>query len=495
MAFQESPGPDSSFVTTFLPEDESNTDYFSQPHFTMYRQLAGGDPVIDFTVLSMAVVTMSLLLIVAMLRHQIDHIARGKEFFENVLEAAYHECKLNYLLPCPKTFGSREEFPVKVWTLALLFLTLFLNGSKLPTVSTLGIVEAVIFLVHHYYQDLNIEVERVFAEVHFTLFFVAIINAIMSCLLHFFATRVAEKQWVRLETIDIDHYVALRRQFDAMEENMKAVRDSEEQKKNYCEEGLHPAADDAHDTKQTNLFLKKLNNTRYPLLKASLRRVLDVKYKKLLIQVRFHELRLHFIESNQLDPKFRVSTYLKLCMNDVFKKLVHISTFSWLTLLACANLLYFITGVIASETMNPSSIGKTLSFVYVGYAMAFVLVSLLTGWKMKQIFFRIMKNEEWITRDEGDNQSARSARLAVAHSSSRVGNEDNGDRVHQRDHFWGGDPTNVVVLCQFMQFGYALALAVLLVFNKTIFVNETPFRWVGVYLVVPSVCYFLFVVS
>jgi hypothetical protein len=182
-------------------------------------------------------------------------------------------------------------------------------------------------------------------------------------------------------------------------------------------------------------------------------------------------------------------------MNDVFKKLVFISSFSWLILLGFANLLYFIAGVIASETKNAKSIGKTLSFVYVGYAIAFVLISILTGWKMKEIFFRIMKNEQWITRGEDDNQSTRSARHSIVRSNSRVGNEGNGDKVHQRDYFWGGDPTYVVVLCQFMQFGYALALAVLLVFNNTVFVKETPFQWVGVYLVVPCVCYFLFVVS
>ncbi len=54
----------------------------------------GGDPlVVDFTVLAMAVVTMVLLMIVAVVRHKIDHLARGKEIFVCVLEAVYHECK------------------------------------------------------------------------------------------------------------------------------------------------------------------------------------------------------------------------------------------------------------------------------------------------------------------------------------------------------------------------------------------------------------------
>ena len=390
--------------------------------------------------------------------------------------------------------------------------------------STLGIVEAVVFLVHHYYADLNIEVERVFAEVHFTLFFVAIINAIMSCLLYFFATRVAERHWDMLETVDIDHYVAVRRQFDAMEEQLQAIRDSER----FSAQGLNHAAtadgaDEAHSERnknETNVFFKILNYTKYPLLKANLKQVLDVKYKKLLVQVRFHELRLHFIESNGLDPKFRVSSYLKLCMNDVFKKLVHISTFSWLTLLACTNLSYFLMGIIASESKDPGSIGTTLSFVYIGYAIAFVLVSLWTAWKMKNIFFKIMQNEQWITRDgEGvDPLNQSSGRLPSSVSQKRISDmlfssergvaastsggagggigEDSGDKVHvhQLEYFWGADPTYIVVLCQFMQFGFALSLSILLVFNQAVLIKETPFGWVGWYFIVPSVCYCLFMV-
>ena len=62
--------------------------------FPYTRNLAGGDaPIIDYTALAMAVVAMSLLMIVAVVRHKIDQIAQGKEFFENVLEAVYHECK------------------------------------------------------------------------------------------------------------------------------------------------------------------------------------------------------------------------------------------------------------------------------------------------------------------------------------------------------------------------------------------------------------------
>lgn len=404
------------------------------------RHLAAIDsPSIDFTVLSMAVVTLSMLMIVAVLRHNIDKIAKGRDIFENVLEAVYHE------------------------------------------LSTLGIVEATIFLVHHYYPDLNIKVEFVFAEVHFTLFFVAIINAIMSCLLYFFASQVAESQWFRLETVDIDHYVAIRKQFDALEEQMQAIKSSEHGGKS------QKNIQHQNSSKETNTFIQAMTFSMIPSVKGNIKQMINVKYKSLLVQVRFHELRVHFIESNRLDPRFRVSSYLKLCMNDVFKSLVHISTFSWLILLACTNLMYFATGIIASETNNQEAIGYTFSFIYIGYCSAFILLSFLIAWKMKKIFFKIMKNKQWIKRED------------VEHMDTDTMNHRNKDEsmganhTHQLDYFWGGDPSFIVIACQVMQFGYALSLAILLVFNKNIFVKKTSFDWVGWYFVTPFLCYILFV--
>lgn len=92
----------SKFSTTFLNpnNDHEGSDFdfdFDFDHHP-HRDLAKAGPiVVDFTALAMAVVAMSLLMIVAILRHKIDHLARGKEFFENVLEAAYHECKFTYV--------------------------------------------------------------------------------------------------------------------------------------------------------------------------------------------------------------------------------------------------------------------------------------------------------------------------------------------------------------------------------------------------------------
>jgi len=434
------------------------------------RNLAGDGLSIDYTVFAMAVVTMGLLLIVAIIRHKIDHMARGKEYFENVLEAVYHE------------------------------------------LSTLGIVEATVFVIHHYFK-INVAVELVFAEVHFTLFFVAIINAIMNSLLYFFSHQVAYRQWVRMEAIDLDHYVAIRKQFDAIqgqleltkEENRRKIsKDSssrqlaKSQRRRLVKFEAHlndncEVETDAPSNIQPSMTESTTLGTRLSILKSKLKKRMDWKYRQLLVQVKFHELRVHFIEVNNLDPKFKVSDYLKVCMNDVFNEQVEISTTSWLVLLGGTLTIYFCMGVIAAQEKSQESVGVALSWIYMGYIVAFVFFSFWISFVMKKIFFKIMEHQKWVKKDNGpSNQMKRQQSIASFLSSfSSLGNRSEND-VRQIDYFPGGDPTYIVVAAQAMQFGYALAFAILLVFNKTIKKFDSPFGGFEAFLLVPLFCYALF---
>lgn len=419
---------------------------------------------VDYTVFGMAILTLGLLMIVGAVRYFIDAMAEGKFFFENVLEAVYHE------------------------------------------LSTLGLVEAGIFLLHKYYPELNISVEKVFAEVHFTLFFVAIINAIMSVLLYLFTTRVANKYWVRMETIDLDHYVAIRKQFEAVENALEELENAHLMKRRkfiddpvgkqvkFTDSVRSTASAYEHHTLTS--FVKNL--VYYSTRK---KRRLVRKHRKLLVQVRFHELRVHFIDSNQLDPRFKVSEYLKLCMLDVFYRFVHISFVTWLILLCFANVVYFCLGLLSAYE-NQSAVGTALTWVHVGYSILFLLTSLLIGRKMKSIFFLIMKNDHWVRRnDSGDIDPAilhrqlsmsnvrnqRTNRKLQGHQSDQ-----NKLTVRQEDYFWGGDPAYIIFAAQIMQFGYALELAIMLVFNKTLKDNVVDLNWWGYYLLVPLSGYLFF---
>ena len=60
-----------------------------------HRHLAGGgaEAEIDYTVLSVGVMTLGLLLVVEFVRHALDQAAIGRPFFKAVLEGVYSECK------------------------------------------------------------------------------------------------------------------------------------------------------------------------------------------------------------------------------------------------------------------------------------------------------------------------------------------------------------------------------------------------------------------
>ena len=58
------------------------------------RWLAGDKPeALDYSVLSVGVMTLGLILCVEVLRHKLDQIASHRAFFKVVLEATYSECE------------------------------------------------------------------------------------------------------------------------------------------------------------------------------------------------------------------------------------------------------------------------------------------------------------------------------------------------------------------------------------------------------------------
>jgi hypothetical protein len=53
-----------------------------------------GDLRIDYSVLSVGVMTLGLIMVVELFRHRLDHTAKGRPFFRTVLDGVYTECKL-----------------------------------------------------------------------------------------------------------------------------------------------------------------------------------------------------------------------------------------------------------------------------------------------------------------------------------------------------------------------------------------------------------------
>ena len=324
--------------------------------------------------------------------------------------------------------------------------------------ATLGCVEFCIFLLHKYYTRLNVEQELVFADVHFTLFFTALFNAFQSALLAFFTTRASERQWVRTEQLEVDHYVEIREEFERVEallyghEKETTARQYQTEKddsNNGSETSSSRGIEDAEMAFEFNCTsiagvcsnMKRF--VRYPHLYR--------KHQKLLVQIRFHELRVHFLQSNKLPLKFKVSDYLKRSELAVMIKLVHISTFAWLMLLGGVTLLYFLMGIVVYVTQDLQKVGVSLTYIFMGTMVFFVVLSLLIYNKMKSIFSTIMRK-----------------RLTSESMTGRHLSTGNTQITSQRDLFWGGNPEFIRSIIQFMQFGFAIALSILLVFWKDI---------------------------
>ena len=239
--------------------------------------------------------------------------------------------------------------------------------------ATLGIVELFIFLLHRYYEDLNVARELVFADVHFALFYTAIFNAFQSVIMAILSSRVSTKAWVFCEALDIEHYVELREEFDRITIELLNNHGSIGDGDNYGVVEL-----DNWKAIGRNL----LYFVRYPRLRA--------RYIELLVQVRFHQLRVQFLESNDLPITLKVSSYLKKAENTVFIKLIHVSTFAWLLLTGGLNLVYYLMSMVAYITEDKRTVGQSLTWIFFSMLVLFIFISLVVYNKMKAIFREIM---------------------------------------------------------------------------------------------------------
>ena len=74
----------------FSEEEES---YGWQALLHRFLKEKKDDGRMDYSALSVAVMTLGLIMVVEVLRHRLDHAAMGKPYFVAVLENIYAECK------------------------------------------------------------------------------------------------------------------------------------------------------------------------------------------------------------------------------------------------------------------------------------------------------------------------------------------------------------------------------------------------------------------
>ena len=229
--------------------------------------------------------------------------------------------------------------------------------------ATLGLVEFVVFLIIKYYDNLDKEKKEVFGDVHFAIFYTAILNAIQSCLTALFTRRNSTKLWVDTEHLELDHYVEIREEYDRVAEQIYE-----------------------HDSAWGGKIGKWVRNIVLFLRQPGL----VSRYQELRVQIRFHELRLHFLESNNLPLNLKVSDYLKRSELGVLIHLVHVSATAWLFLTGGLTLMYFLCGMIGYSTGDVDAVGAAMSGTFFALMFAFIFISLLLYYKMRTIFHTVM---------------------------------------------------------------------------------------------------------
>lgn len=320
--------------------------------------------------MSVAVLTLGLVIIVEAILHRVDMSALGKPFYQAVLDAVYRE------------------------------------------LAVLGIVELGIHIMSMYYvYDKN--KKAIFADVHFLLFYTDIFNALQAVIQAYFTNRVSQRLWVQTEEVELHHYVEIREEYERVHQLL-------------------------YDTQYNQNNLGLFNPNRISL---------KSKYRRLLVQVNFHELRVNFIKAYNLPIGLRLSDYLMRSEQSVMVSLVHISPTAWLWLTALCNLMYYLAGVIADVTGRAEASAQFYSITFFVGMVLFVLVSIGVDRKMRRIFMKIMKAKHlWAFDDDKDFEQ-----------DERLAEE-------QRNLFWLGDPHLVITIIQFMQFGYAIALSIVAVY-------------------------------
>ena len=196
---------------------------------------------------------------------------------------------------------------------------------------------------------MNSQLEAIFLNVHFMLFFTAIFNALQSCVVRLLTIRKTNKSWLTTEDIEISHYVAVRKDFDRLERQLKTV--NPKYMGSLTQRERQPPTDSTscdvpHQQQQQSS--SSSSSTLWKSIKESLSHLaLRIRHPrlyrrrdKLLTIVRFHELRAHFIESNNLPAKFQVSTYLDRSLKSDLIDFVHISPVAWISCMATTNFIF-----------------------------------------------------------------------------------------------------------------------------------------------------------
>ena len=338
-------------------------------------------------------------------------------------------------------------------------------------------VEFMLHLIEEYYPSYDKARKSVFADVHFLLFYTAIINALFSIITAVTVTRISKQLWIQTELLELNHYLEIQQSFLQIEKELNALHSSKAHRPTgptaaAATTTTSPADPEVGTTDPSATedpwsygHLTVMDTVRYPNLKH--------QYDTLLAQIRYHDLRTHVIHSYQLPKRLQISSYLMRCSEQtVLMKLVNVSSLAWLLLTGAVCIFYFVFGIVFYKFEDQTLIGTSLSIVFFGWMISFVVLCFVLSNKTKSILYTLLHSTElWDVTTKSVEEKERLAQKQLA-------------------LFWYGEPRLIIKLVQLMQFGYAASLSTVIVFWTDIDRGKIPmYGYVGTLVV----CYVLFI--
>jgi len=296
------------------------------------------------------------------------------------------------------------------------------------------------------------------------LFYTALFNAIQSCLVRLWTVHRVDKAWIKTEDIDLGHYVAIRREFDRLESKLNREKSSTAGSTN---NNSNTTTTGTGESSTWELFREALSDLSFRIRHPHYSR----RKEQLLVPIRFHELRAHFIDSNNLPPKFKVSHYLKRSLTSVLLDFVHISSGAWILLMATANFLYFISGMIMNALKEAVLVEEFLLGIFFALMIFFVVFAFVLYFKMKSIFSKILYMKLTDINDTEEEEHRKTWRGFTVLNNSRNSSNNKSKSVDQVKLFWWNNPHLIIEATQYMQFGYALGLAMVFTYYKDFLEN------------------------
>jgi len=342
----------------------------------------------------------------------------------------------------------------------------------------LGIVEWAVYLLQTYYKGIDKAKKSLFEKVHFALFYTAILNALTSGVIYFGCRIETNRLWVKTEELELHHYIEVREEFERVQNKLAEIKSKNIDLLKNMSVSLDQSTEASKKSWEIDWTLNKYR-VIHPLL---IRR-----YDKLLVQIRFHELRMHFIRANGLPIKFKVSDYLYKCEQSVLSQCVHLRSFTWIVLMAVCNLIYFLMSMVVVGTGDMAGTEVGMTVIFYTFCGGMVLLSLVILHKVKWIFSEIMHKKliDCTPIGNGAENQGCLSNVLVEDSVSK--------EFRQIDLFWFQNPHAIITAIQFMQFGFAMALSTCIIFWSDIN-NTTKYNYHSslILMLVCVICMFLF---